>query len=84
MGQIRDMDRLQVIDGWKHDTSPDPRTIRSTVTGEPASMLTTRPAEYPLAAECRRCGRPIRLESWSLLADWEHDDPRPPEPRRPT
>jgi hypothetical protein len=84
MGQKVDMHALTVIDGWNHEARPDPTTIRSEPTGEPASLLSAPGGSYPLAAECARCGRPIRLGSRSLLADWEHAEPGPPSPRRPT
>lgn len=65
--------------GARHETRPDPETIRS-ASGEPVSLLVAPPpGSFPLAASCASCGDPITLASRSLLADWSHV----PGPRRP-
>lgn len=47
---------------------PDPATVRSERTGQPASVLDG--AAYPLTATCAACAAPIRLAH--LFADWQH------------
>jgi hypothetical protein len=55
-----------------HDITPEPGTVRSVRSGEPADLK--NPLDYPVEATCIVCGQPIRTERW-LLSEWRHIAP---------
>jgi hypothetical protein len=57
-----------------HEIVPEPGTVRSVRSGEPADL--NNPLHYPIEAICIACGQPIRTERW-LLAEWRHIAPEP-------
>lgn len=61
---------LATIDGGAHaDTRPDPATVTSERTGQPASILDA--IAYPLTGACCHCRRPVRLERF-YAREWTH------------
>jgi hypothetical protein len=57
-----------------HEIVPEPGTVRSVRSGEPADLK--NPLHYPIEAICIACGQPVRTERW-LLAGWRHIAPEP-------
>jgi hypothetical protein len=57
------------VAGTAHEIVPDKGTFRRVKDGEPLDRVA--PWDYPVAAECAPCGRPVRKEE-SLFGRWEH------------
>jgi hypothetical protein len=58
-----------VADDSGHVASPKPGSYFREIDGEPADLLAE--VDYPVAAVCARCDRPIRL-AYRLQWDWRH------------
>lgn len=51
-----------------HEIIPEVGTVK-TLDGKPANLLKT--LDYPVIAQCQKCGSLVRLERY-FLADWYH------------